>query len=59
MSFLSEAELVRLRPYLSSLQSEALPPAPLWRESDLASTLDHLTALLERRVPSGRRAASS
>jgi len=47
MTFLSEPELSRLRPYFSPLQNETLPPAPLWRESHITSTLDHLTTLLD------------
>jgi len=45
-ALVSEADLSRLRPYLSPGKLEDLPPAPLWRESHLASTLDHLTKLL-------------
>ena len=46
-SLVSDADLAHLCPYLSSSQFEALPPAPLWRERELVSTLDHLTKLLD------------
>ena len=46
-SLVSEADLLRLRPYLSPSQLDDLPPAPLWGESQLVSTLDHLSKLLD------------
>ena len=46
-SLLGEADLARLGPYLSPSQLDDLPPAPLWRESHLASTLGRLSRLLD------------
>src|SRR5512136_3108825 len=46
-SLLGEADLARLGPYLSPSQLDDLPPALLWRESHLASTLGHLSRLLD------------
>ena len=46
-SLVSEADLDRLRPYLSYSQLDDLPPAPLWHEEHVISTLDHLTNLLD------------
>ena len=46
-ALITEADLARLVPYLPPAQLEELPPAPLWREGDLARAQDHLSELLE------------
>jgi class 3 adenylate cyclase/tetratricopeptide (TPR) repeat protein len=45
-ALVNDADLAQLRRYFSSSQLDALPPAPLWRESDVVSTLDYMTRLL-------------
>ncbi|HEY4721456.1 MAG TPA: zinc ribbon domain-containing protein, partial [Anaerolineae bacterium] len=46
-SLITDADLTRLRPYLTPTQLDALPPASLWRESDPAAANEQLIKLLE------------
>ena len=46
-ALITEVDLARLVPYLPPAQLEELPPAPLWREDDLARAQDHLSELLD------------
>jgi class 3 adenylate cyclase/predicted ATPase len=50
-TLISEADLARLRRYLTSAQLEALLPAAAWREQDVNAMREHLARLFVSVVP--------
>ena len=44
---IADVDLSHLRPYLSPVQNEALPPAAAWQANDVTTTLEHLIRLLD------------
>ncbi len=50
-TLINEVDLARLRRYLTPAQIEALPPAPAWRETDVAATREQLSRLFVSVVP--------
>ena len=50
-ALIAEADLARLRRYLTPAQNDALLPAPAWRETDVNTTREHLFHLLGAVMP--------
>ncbi len=50
-TLISEADLLRLRRYLTPAQLEMLLPAPAWREQDVNAMCEHLARLFVAVVP--------
>jgi class 3 adenylate cyclase len=48
---ISEADVLRLRRYLTPAQIEVLPPAPAWRDHDADAMREHLARLFVSVVP--------